>query len=143
MIFSAPARVLKSTGLRPAAWTRTSNSPARGDGCGTSVSAVRSGPPYAVRTKARMSKDYLCRDREWRAVLKHPVVTRYAVHAATNSEFANGHFSSIHCACIVNPEAFASSATPCGVYLWLLSVQIVSSTANETVKSQSRTVTDC
>ena len=41
----APARVLKSTGLRPAAWTRTSSSPARGEGCGTSVRPVCSAPP--------------------------------------------------------------------------------------------------
>src|SRR4029079_10646766 len=62
-------------------------------------------------------------------------------HLAINSEFANGHFSSTHCACSAKPDALASSATLCRVYLWLLSVQIVSPAAKSTVKSLARIVT--
>ena len=39
------------------------------------------------------------------------------------------------------PEALASSVTLCRVYLWLLSVQIVSPAANGTVRSAASTCT--
>src|SRR5205807_104373 len=49
-----PVRVFQSTGLTPAAWTRTSTSVGSGSGCGISASCRTSGPPNRSWTIARM-----------------------------------------------------------------------------------------
>src|ERR1700742_757022 len=53
-----PARVLKSTGLIPAAWTRTWTSVAIGLGAGTSSSSSTSGPPKEGWTIALTGRSY-------------------------------------------------------------------------------------
>lgn len=49
-----PARVFQSTGLTPAAWTRTSTSVGRGSGRATSSGVRTSGPPNSLIVTARM-----------------------------------------------------------------------------------------
>jgi len=59
-----PDRVFQSTGLTPAATTRTSTSVGRGSGRGRSTSSSTSGPPNLVTLIARMvaSMPRSCRD---------------------------------------------------------------------------------
>ena len=55
----APARVLKSTGLTPATWTRTCTSVGIGSGFDSSSTAITSGGPYSRKITARISRRQL------------------------------------------------------------------------------------
>ena len=64
-----------------------------------------------------------------------------ATYSAINRFSANGHCSSIHCASQRNPALRAVSTISWAEYLWLLSVQMVSPSANSTTTSDSGILT--
>src|SRR5437667_8135120 len=64
-------------------------------------------------------------------------------YSAISRFSANGHLSSIHCAWQRKPVANASCRISWREYLWLLSVQIVSPSSNETLRSAAGMLTVC
>src|SRR6266481_10027001 len=64
-------------------------------------------------------------------------------YLATNKFSAKGHSWSIHCALQKKPVSLAMCDSSWGQYLWLLSVQMVSPSANETLNCARGIVTLC